>query len=57
MAARLFTLIVYGSGAVIRACTHAYRQALANASKSGVAQEAMHNVNRGIRGLTEPEAR
>ncbi|KAF3548210.1 hypothetical protein DY000_02006171 [Brassica cretica] len=57
-AARLLaTLIVYGSGAVIRACTQAYRQALANASKSGVAQEAMHSLKRGIRGLTEPEAR
>ncbi|KAJ4897473.1 hypothetical protein Rs2_24267 [Raphanus sativus] len=58
MAARILaTLIVYGSGAVIRACTQAYRQALANASKSGVAREAMHNIKRGIRGLTEPEAR
>ncbi|KAG2326879.1 hypothetical protein Bca52824_009607 [Brassica carinata] len=53
----LATLIVYGSGAVIRACSQAYRQALANASKSGVAQEAMQSVKRGIRGLTEPEAR
>lgn len=92
----LATLIVYGSGAVIRACSQAYRQALASkqssalctkvsvffclsgsfgtssnkivhnivryasvsdASKSGVAQEAMHSIKRGIRGLTEPEAR
>lgn len=30
---------------------------LADASKSGVAREAMHNIKRGIRGLTEPEAR
>lgn len=30
---------------------------LSDASKSGVAQEAMHSLKRGIRGLTEPEAR
>uniref|UniRef100_A0A7C9DWV8 J domain-containing protein n=1 Tax=Opuntia streptacantha TaxID=393608 RepID=A0A7C9DWV8_OPUST len=59
MAARLIAqLIVMGSGILIRAVAQAYRQALANASKTGAAQEAMQNtVRRASRAITEQEAR
>ncbi|OVA17367.1 Mitochondrial import inner membrane translocase subunit Tim16 [Macleaya cordata] len=59
MAARLLAnLIVMGSGIMARALVQAYRQALTNASKSGVAQETMQNVVRGVsKTMAEPEAR
>ncbi|XP_023641010.1 mitochondrial import inner membrane translocase subunit PAM16 like 1 [Capsella rubella] len=58
MAARvLASMIVMGSGIVARACAQAYRQALANASKSGVAHEAAQSLKRGSKGLSELEAR
>ncbi|KAK6919016.1 hypothetical protein RJ641_017438 [Dillenia turbinata] len=47
-----------GSGILARAFVQAYRQALANASKSGVAQETIQNtVRRGSKVMTEQEAR
>ncbi|PIA28548.1 hypothetical protein AQUCO_06800003v1 [Aquilegia coerulea] len=52
----LFQLIVAGSGVVARAFVQAYRQALTNASKSGVAQETIQNSIRKA-GMTEKEAR
>lgn len=59
MAAKILAnLIVMGSGIMIRAFAQAYRQALANASKSGVAQETLQNVaRRGSKIMTEQEAR
>ncbi|XP_059653469.1 mitochondrial import inner membrane translocase subunit PAM16 like 2-like [Cornus florida] len=59
MAAKILAnLIVMGSGIMIRAFAQAYRQALANASKSGVAQETLQNaVRRGSKVMTEQEAR
>ncbi|PIN05842.1 hypothetical protein CDL12_21614 [Handroanthus impetiginosus] len=58
MAARLLAnLIVMGSGIMARAFVQAYRQALANASKNGVAQEAVNNIRRGSKMMTEAEAR
>ncbi|XP_071729813.1 mitochondrial import inner membrane translocase subunit PAM16 like 2-like [Rutidosis leptorrhynchoides] len=59
MAAKILAnLIVIGSGIVIRGVVQAYRQALQNASKTGVAQETLQNaVRRGSRALTENEAR
>ncbi|CAH2043937.1 unnamed protein product [Thlaspi arvense] len=59
MATRLLAnLLVYSSAAIVRACGQAYRQALTNASKSGVAHEAMQNVKSGSRRMiSEPEAR
>ncbi|XVF08592.1 hypothetical protein REPUB_Repub07fG0016400 [Reevesia pubescens] len=57
MAARILAnLIVMGSGILGRAVFQAYRQALANASKSGVAQETMQNMRRASK-IAEPEAR
>ncbi|MBA0834914.1 hypothetical protein Goarm_007231 [Gossypium armourianum] len=53
----LANLIVMGSGILGRAVFQAYRQALANASKSGVAQETMQNIRRGSKIMAEPEAR
>ncbi|GMJ05908.1 THAXTOMIN A RESISTANT 1, mutant, snc1-enhancing 5 [Hibiscus trionum] len=53
----LANLIVLGSGILGRAVLQAYRQALANASKSGVAQETMQNIRRGSKSMAEPEAR
>ncbi|KAE8703492.1 ERF115 protein [Hibiscus syriacus] len=53
----LANLIVMGSGILGRAVFQAYRQALANASKSGVAQETMQNIRRGSKIVAEPEAR
>ncbi|KAG2726144.1 hypothetical protein I3760_01G099000 [Carya illinoinensis] len=47
-----------GSGILARAVVQAYRQALANASKSGVAQETLQNtVRRAGKAMTEQEAR
>ncbi|XP_062145010.1 mitochondrial import inner membrane translocase subunit PAM16 like 2 [Alnus glutinosa] len=59
MAAKILAnLIVMGSGMLARAFVQAYRQALANASKSGVAQETLQNtVRRASKGMTEQEAR
>ncbi|XP_075480787.1 mitochondrial import inner membrane translocase subunit PAM16 like 2-like [Primulina tabacum] len=56
MAARLIAnLIVIGSGILARSFFQAYRQALTNASKNGVAQEA---VQRGYRKMmSDAEAR
>ncbi|KAD5507847.1 hypothetical protein E3N88_15550 [Mikania micrantha] len=54
----LANLIVMGSGILIRGMVQAYRQALQNASKSGVAQETIQNVvRRGSKVMTEQEAR
>ncbi|KAL8484488.1 hypothetical protein ACS0TY_026971 [Phlomoides rotata] len=58
MAARILAnLIIMGSGVMLRAFAQAYRQALANASKNGVAQEAVQNIKRGSKMMTEAEAR
>uniref|UniRef100_A0A2P2K1K2 Uncharacterized protein n=2 Tax=Rhizophora mucronata TaxID=61149 RepID=A0A2P2K1K2_RHIMU len=58
MAAKLLAnLIVMGSGILLRGFAQAYRQALANASKSGVAQETVQNLRRGSKIMTEAEAR
>ncbi|KAF5465250.1 hypothetical protein F2P56_015275 [Juglans regia] len=59
MAAKILAnLIVMGSGILARAVVQAYRQALANASKSGVAQETLQNtVRRASKAMTEQEAR
>ncbi|RWR83965.1 mitochondrial import inner membrane translocase subunit PAM16 like 2 [Cinnamomum micranthum f. kanehirae] len=54
----LANLIIMGSGIMARALVQAYRQALANASKSGVAQETLQNaVRRASKTMTEQEAR
>lgn len=52
----LASVIVMGSGIIARACTQAYRQALANASKTGVAHEATQTIKRGLT-IGEAEAR
>ncbi|XP_024986059.1 mitochondrial import inner membrane translocase subunit PAM16 like 2-like [Cynara cardunculus var. scolymus] len=59
MAAKILAnLIVMGSGILVRGLVQAYRQALQNASKSGVAQETLQNaVHRGSKVMTEQEAR
>ncbi|XP_023535168.1 mitochondrial import inner membrane translocase subunit PAM16 like 2-like [Cucurbita pepo subsp. pepo] len=59
MAAKILAnLIVMGSGILARAFVQAYRQALTNASKSGVAQETIQNtVRRASKVMTEQEAR
>nr|DAD25381.1 TPA_asm: hypothetical protein HUJ06_026845 [Nelumbo nucifera] len=59
MAAKILAnLIVMGSGILARAFVQAYRQALANASKSGVAQETIQNtVRRASKTMAEQEAR
>ncbi|KAL9688759.1 hypothetical protein QQ045_033183 [Rhodiola kirilowii] len=58
MASRILAnLLVVGAGVVGRALVQAYRQALANASKSGVAQESVQNVMRGSKTMVEQEAR
>ncbi|XP_015582358.1 mitochondrial import inner membrane translocase subunit PAM16 like 2 [Ricinus communis] len=59
MAAKILAnLIVMGSGILARAFVQAYRQALSNASKSGVAQETIENtIRRGSKVMTEQEAR
>ncbi|XP_058101714.1 mitochondrial import inner membrane translocase subunit PAM16 like 2-like isoform X2 [Magnolia sinica] len=54
----LANLIVIGSGILARALVQAYRQALANASKTGVAQETIQNtVHRTSKIKTEQETR
>ncbi|XP_009775689.1 mitochondrial import inner membrane translocase subunit PAM16 like 1-like isoform X1 [Nicotiana tabacum] len=53
----LANLIVMGSSILARAFVQAYRQALANASKNGVAQEAVQNIKRASKTMTEAEAR
>ncbi|KAK4338078.1 hypothetical protein RND71_042565 [Anisodus tanguticus] len=53
----LANLIVMGSSILARAVVQAYRQALANASKNGVAQEAVQNIKRASKTMTEAEAR
>ncbi|WCJ41473.1 Mitochondrial import inner membrane translocase subunit tim16 [Euphorbia peplus] len=58
MAAKILAnLIVMGSGIVARAFVQAYRQALANAAKSGVANETVQNTLRRSKVMTEQEAR
>ncbi|KAJ4981723.1 hypothetical protein NE237_032560 [Protea cynaroides] len=59
MAAKILAnLIVMGSGILARALVQAYRQALQNASKSGVAQETIQNtMRRASKTMTEQEAR
>ncbi|XP_059444484.1 mitochondrial import inner membrane translocase subunit PAM16 like 2 [Corylus avellana] len=58
MASRLLAnLIVVGSGVLARALVQAYRQALSNASKSGVARETAQNIIKANKFMAEPEAR
>eukprot|EP00249_Psilotum_nudum_P013213 c24219_g1_i1 orf=133-477(+) len=59
MAAKILAnLLVLGSGVILRAFTQAYRQALVNASKTGVAQETMQNaVRKSSKLMSEQEAR
>lgn len=58
MAARIIAqLIVMGSGMMARAFVQAYRQALANASKTGAAEEVAQNIRRASKTMTETEAR
>jgi hypothetical protein len=59
MAGKLIAnLIVLGSGVLLRAVSQAYRQAIVNASKSGVAQETVQNMAHKIsKTMTEHEAR
>ncbi|MCD7446377.1 hypothetical protein HAX54_005985 [Datura stramonium] len=58
MAAKILAnLIVMGSTILARSFVQAYRQALANASKNGVAQEAVQNIKRASKTMTEAEAR
>ncbi|PSS07613.1 Mitochondrial import inner membrane translocase, partial [Actinidia chinensis var. chinensis] len=53
----LANLLVVGSGIMVRALSQAYRQALANASRNGVSQEAVQNIKRVSKIMAEPEAR
>ncbi|XLS59877.1 hypothetical protein HN51_009632 [Arachis hypogaea] len=54
----LANLIVMGGGILARAVVQAYRQALTNASKNGVAQEAIQNtIRRASKAMSEQEAR
>ncbi|XP_039140520.1 mitochondrial import inner membrane translocase subunit PAM16 like 2-like [Dioscorea cayenensis subsp. rotundata] len=58
MAAKLLAnLIIMGSGILGRAVVQAYRKALENANKTGVAQETLNNIRRASRAMTEQEAR
>ncbi|KAH7662668.1 Mitochondrial import inner membrane translocase subunit Tim16 protein [Dioscorea alata] len=58
MAAKLLAnLLVMGSGILGRAVFQAYRKALENANKTGVAQETVKNVFKSSRAMTEQEAR
>ncbi|XVF65507.1 hypothetical protein PTKIN_Ptkin09bG0254900 [Pterospermum kingtungense] len=59
MAAKILAnLIVMGSGMLARAVVQAYRQALANAAKSGVTHETLQNAaRRAGKVMTEQEAR
>ncbi|KAG5019804.1 hypothetical protein JHK87_015659 [Glycine soja] len=54
----LANLIVIGGGIMTRAFVQAYRQALSNASRNGVAQETIQNtIRRASKGMTQQEAR
>ncbi|XP_022734307.1 mitochondrial import inner membrane translocase subunit PAM16 like 2-like isoform X4 [Durio zibethinus] len=54
----LAQLIIMGSGILARAFVQAYRQALANAARSGITQETLQNAARSVRKvMTEQEAR
>ncbi|PPD73583.1 hypothetical protein GOBAR_DD29497 [Gossypium barbadense] len=54
----LANLIVMGSGIFARAVVQAYRQALANAAKSGVTHETLQNAaRRAGKVMTEQEAK
>ncbi|KMZ76374.1 Mitochondrial import inner membrane translocase subunit TIM16 [Zostera marina] len=53
----LANLIVMGSGILGRAIIQAYRKALQNANKSGVAHEAVQNIRRVSKSMNEQEAR
>ncbi|WMV40374.1 hypothetical protein MTR67_033759 [Solanum verrucosum] len=58
MAARILAnIIVMGSAILARSFVQAYRQALANASRNGVAQEAVQNMKRASKTMTDVEAR
>ncbi|CAL1375431.1 unnamed protein product [Linum trigynum] len=58
MAGRIIAnLIVVGSGVLVRAFAQAYRQALQNASKNGVAREAVENMKKVGKAMSESEAR
>ncbi|KAL6552355.1 hypothetical protein OROHE_007719 [Orobanche hederae] len=57
MARILANLLIMGSGLMVKAFAQAYRQALANASKNGVAQEAVQNIKRGSKMMSASEAR
>ncbi|KAI3936455.1 hypothetical protein MKW92_003897 [Papaver armeniacum] len=59
MAAKILAnLLIMGSGIMVRAFAQAYKQALNNASKSGVAQETLQNaVHKVTKTMTEAEAR
>ncbi|XP_008781513.2 mitochondrial import inner membrane translocase subunit PAM16 like 2-like isoform X2 [Phoenix dactylifera] len=53
----LANLIIMGSGIVGRAVLQAYRKALENANKTGVAHETVQNIRRAGKAMTEQEAR
>ncbi|KAK3157790.1 hypothetical protein QOZ80_2AG0128070 [Eleusine coracana subsp. coracana] len=58
MAGKLIAnLIVMGSGIIGRAMLQAYRKALHNANQTGVAHEAINNIRRASKTMTEQEAR
>ncbi|KAM5571512.1 mitochondrial import inner membrane translocase subunit PAM16 like 1 [Rosa sericea] len=58
MAAKILAnLLVVGSGVLARAFVQAYRQALTNASKTGVAHEAAQSIRRASKTMAEGEAR
>ncbi|KAL6494434.1 hypothetical protein OROGR_031234 [Orobanche gracilis] len=57
MARILANLLIMGSGIMVKAFAQAYRQALANASMNGVAQEAVQNIKRGSKMMSASEAR
>ncbi|OEL17163.1 hypothetical protein BAE44_0021819, partial [Dichanthelium oligosanthes] len=50
-------LIVMGSTIIGRAMLQAYRKALDNANKTGVAHETINNIRRASKAMTEQEAR
>ncbi|CAL9096247.1 unnamed protein product [Musa acuminata var. zebrina] len=53
----LANLLVMGSGILGRAVLQAYRKALENANKTGVANETIQNIRRASKAMTEQEAR
>ncbi|XP_078170433.1 mitochondrial import inner membrane translocase subunit PAM16 like 2-like [Carex rostrata] len=58
MAARILAnLLVAGSMVLGRAVVQAYQKAILNANKTGVAQEALNNMQRVRKAMTEQEAR